>query len=116
MKKVKVVNQTRGLTIAGEAGLADNIWTRLRGLLGRPPLQPGQALVIRPSTSIHTWFMTYPMDALYLAADGEVLACVEDMKPFRFGPIKSRCRAVVEMPAGTIRHTGTMLGDRIQVG
>ncbi len=115
MKQVKVVNQTRGLALAKEAGLADNTWTRLRGLLGRPPLQPGQGLVIKPSTGIHTWFMGYPMDAVYVAEDGEVLACVEEMAPYRFGPIKRGCRMVVELPAGTIRHTGTAVGDRITV-
>ena len=113
MKQVKVVNQSRGLALAKEAGLADNTWTRLRGLLGRPPLQPGQGLVIKPSTGIHTWFMGYPMDAVYVAKDGEVVACVEDMPPFRFGPVMRRCHLVVELPAGTIRHTGTAVGDHL---
>ena len=115
MKQVRVVNETRGLTVAREAGMADNTWTRLRGLLGRPPLQPGQGLVIRPSTGIHTWFMSYPMDAVYVSEDGEVLCTVEDMAPFRFGPVKRRCKMVVELPAGTVRHSGTEIGDKIVI-
>jgi len=42
-----------------------------------------------------------------------VVACVEDMPPFRFGPVMRRCHLVVELPAGTIRHTGTAVGDHL---
>ena len=56
---------------ASERGLrsmrvADSPWTRLRGLIGRARLQPGDGLMLRPASSIHTSFMRFPIDAVFL--------------------------------------------------
>ncbi|MGI6206986.1 MAG: DUF192 domain-containing protein [Anaerolineae bacterium] len=116
MKQVRVINESRGVTLAEVAGVADNMWTRLRGLIGRPPLQEGQGLIIRPSTGIHTFFMGYPIDALYVDSGGQVVRCLENVRPYRFAPVSPKCRMVVELPAGTIKRTGTAVGHRIATG
>ncbi len=116
MKRVRVRNLSRDVVLARRAGVADNMWTRLRGLIGRPPLAKGEGLIIRPSTGIHTFFMAYPIDAIYSTGDGEVLTCLEAMRPYRLAPVNRRCRYVVELPAGTLKRTGTKVGDRISLG
>ena len=110
---MQVTNQTRDTILASAVFLADNVWTRLRGLLGRPPLQPSQALVIKPSTGIHTWFMGYPIDALYVDGNGRVVRALESLRPFRFGPIDLRSKLIVELPAGAIARNLTQMGDVI---
>jgi uncharacterized protein len=103
-------NVTRDVTIAGDVVVADNHWKRLRGLIGRQ-LHAGQAMVFRPSQGIHTFFMGYPIDVLYLDSDGRVLHALNAIRPYRFGPIDIRTRCIVELPAGTLQQTGTVEGD-----
>ncbi|MGQ9553643.1 MAG: DUF192 domain-containing protein [Anaerolineae bacterium] len=112
-KAITIENETRKTTLAREAIIADNAWTRLRGLLGRPQLRDGQAMVIRPSTGIHTFFMGYPIDVIYLDATNHVVRSLEHLRPFRFGPIDLRTKQVIELPAGTIARSRTQEGDRI---
>lgn len=64
--------------------LADNVLTRARGLLFRKPLEKSQALLITRCNSVHTWFMTYPLDVVYLNKDGLVLKVVKNLRPYRF--------------------------------
>lgn len=103
-------NVTRGTTIASDVAVADNHLKRLRGLIGRP-LPAGRAMVIKPSQGIHTFFMGYPIDVIYLDGDGRILRLLNAIKPYRFGPIDIRTRCIVELPAGTLKQSGTVEGD-----
>ena len=115
MRSVAVRNISRDVTLADAAPVADNMWTRLRGLIGRPPLREGQGLVIRPSRGIHSFFMSYPIDAIYVNDQGEVVRRLENLRPFRAAPMCFRTRYVVELPAGTLNRTRTEVGDRIEL-
>ena len=115
MKSVVVRNVSRGVTLAETALVADNMWTRLRGLIGRPPLQEGQGLIIKPSQGIHSFFMSYPIDAIYVDEQGQVVHRLGDLRPFRAAPVCFRARYVVELPAGTLNRTRTEVGDRIEL-
>ncbi|MHB0874622.1 MAG: DUF192 domain-containing protein [Anaerolineae bacterium] len=106
-----LLNVTRDTTIAENVAVADTHLKRLRGLIGRPPLRAGQALVIKPSQGIHTFFMGYPIDVIYLDADSRIIRALDAIRPYRFGPIDIRTRCIVEMPAGTLQQTGTTEGD-----
>lgn len=92
--------------------VADNFWLRLRGLLGRPALGPGQALLIRPCSFVHTFGMRYPIDIVFLSRAGEILQVTEALPPGRI----ARCRKahiVLELLSGqAVRHglaPGTVL-------
>jgi len=115
MKRVKLVNKTRNVVLAQDARLADNRLSRLRGLIGRAPLQAGQGLIILPSQGIHTFFMSYPIDAIYVDSQGRVIRALEDLRPYRFAPINLRTKYVAELPAGTLKRTGTKVGDMIEI-
>jgi hypothetical protein len=112
---MQVRNDTRGTIIASDVIMADNVWTRLRGLLGRPPLREGQALAIKPSRGIHTWFMGYPIDVLYVDKDGQVVRVIEAIAPWRFAPIDLRSHVIIELPPGAIARTRTEVSDRISL-
>lgn len=107
----RLVNARNGAVLAERVETAGSLWERLRGLLGRPGLPPGDALRIEPCTSIHTFFMRFPIDAAFLRGDGTVLRAISDLRPFRATRIYPAAAMVVELPAGTLGRTGTVAGD-----
>jgi uncharacterized membrane protein (UPF0127 family) len=94
------------------AAIADNPLTRLRGLLGRPSLPAGEGLLIRPAPSIHTLFMRFAIDAVFLDADMRVLGVEEALRPWRAAGRRG-ARAVLELPAGAAAGAGVREGERL---
>ncbi|MGD2177759.1 MAG: DUF192 domain-containing protein [Anaerolineae bacterium] len=115
MARIRVQNITRGASLVTHGRVADTMWTRLKGLIGSPPLEPGEGLLIVPCQSVHTHFMGFPIDVLYVDAAGQVVGLHRTLPPWRFGRFHRRARFVIELPAGTVEATGTELGDRLSV-
>lgn len=109
----RIVNRSRDRVVADAAEVARSWWARGRGLLGRRDLPAGAGLVIDPCSSIHTWFMAFPIDVAFVAADGRVVRTAHAVRPWRVGPIARGARYVVELPAGTLARTGTEVDDRL---
>lgn len=86
---------------------------RLRGLLGRDGLEPLAALRIAPCSSIHTFFMRFPIDAVFLDRKLRVVRALHTLRPFRATRPYLTAAQVVELPAGTLRATGTREGDQL---
>lgn len=105
-------NITQNTIIASDAGLADNFITRLKGLLGTNQLDTGRALIIRPCNSIHTFGMKYAIDVVFIDKQDSIVKIIQDMPAGRFS-LCSGSSYVVELPAGTIKATGTVVGDKI---
>lgn len=95
--------------------MAESVWTRFMGLMGRAKLEAGTGLVIYPNNGVHMFFMRFPIDVLHVAEDGTVLRIVEKLKPWRVGPIVKKCKYTVELPAGTAQQTDTQKGDKIEL-
>ena len=112
---LRVVNLTRQQTLVTGGQVANTFWSRLRGLIGIPRLDPGEGLLIVPCNSIHTHFMRFPIDVLYVDAGKEVVAIGHSLRPWRFGRLYHRSRFVLELPAGTAKGTDTQVGDRLQI-
>jgi hypothetical protein len=110
---IKVVNTTRQRTLAEHCELANTFVSRLRGLMGRAALEPGQALLIYPENSIHMFFMRFPIDVLFLDRDDCVVALREAMPPNRSFASKWGARSTLELPAHIIASTGTQVGDQL---
>jgi uncharacterized membrane protein (UPF0127 family) len=92
--------------------VAHRMWPRMRGLLGRRGLDSGEGLLIRPAPSIHTFFMRFPIDVVFLSRQGEVLKVAERVRPWR----ARSCRhsyAVLELAAGEAGRRGIAVGDRL---
>lgn len=111
----QVVNRTRGTVLAGEAEAARTWWTRGKGLLGRKGLPAAGGLIIEPCSSIHTWFMAFPIDVAFVAADGRVVRTAHALRPWRFGPLARKVRYVVELPAGALAQSGTVEDDYLEL-
>jgi len=110
---MRAVNQTRGTQVAGDVRNARSLWARTKGLLGRKSLGNEEALLIEPCSSIHTFGMAFPIDALFLSRDGRVVHLVKEMKASRISRHVFSARMVLEAPAGTIEGTATCLGDTL---
>lgn len=108
------VNATRGAVLADKVERADDAASRSKGLLGRDGLGPGEALWIVPCPMIHTFFMRFAIDVLFLDRALTVRRVIEDMKPWRLSPWVFTARSVLELPGGSLRGS-VRVGDRLEM-
>jgi hypothetical protein len=111
---LRAENATRGRTLATRVVVADRPLARLRGLIARPPLADGEGLLITPCSGIHTFFMGSAIDAVFLDAEGVVVAALGPLAPWRMTRIYPAAACVLELPPGTVAQSGTAAGDRIE--
>ena len=110
---MKIVNATKNSILAEAATVALSIGARTRGLLGKRELRPGQALVIKPCNSIHTFFMRFPIDAVFVDPGNKVVKTISAMRPFRLSGIYVKASFTIELPAGAIAKSSTQIGDTL---
>jgi uncharacterized protein len=79
--------------------VADRPLTRMRGLLGRTELPRGEGILLRPCGSIHTFFMRFPIDAVFVDRDGKVVGVERELKPWRTARRRG-AKTVLELTAG----------------
>ena len=109
-----VRNVTRSVVLADSAGVADTSAKRRTGLLKHERLEAGQGLWIVPCEGVHTFGMKFPIDVLFLNRKRRVLKIRENMVVRRI----SLClwaHSVLELPAGTVKASGTEKGDRLEL-
>ncbi len=109
---LRVRNLTKDSTLAASARHARSAWQRTRGLLGHPPLGPGEGLVIEPCNSVHTLFMGYALDVVFAADDATVLG-VQTIAPWRFSKLWWGARYAIELPSGSAADTSA--GDQLSL-
>ena len=111
----KIINLSRDITLSDNAVIADTLSGRIKGLLGRKKLKEGEALVIKPCNSVHTFFMRFSIDLLFVDRQERIVKIVQAMPPFRLSSISFSASYVIELPAGSISSTQTKIGDRISL-
>jgi len=89
--------------------LADRPLVRMRGLLGRSGLAHEEGILLRPASSVHTWFMRFPIDVVFLDRDLSVLRVVPRLGPWR------RAAAVLELAAGESERRGIEVGQQLRL-
>ena len=99
--------------MASRAEKAETHWARLMGLMGRRSLPEGGALLIKPCSSVQTFFMRFPIDVLFLDGDGQVVKVVPALKPYRVAFGGRGARSALELPAGAAARCGVVVGDRL---
>jgi hypothetical protein len=116
-RKGYAFNRTRQTFLATEMRVANTHWSRLRGLMGIKPANFGfgQGLWIIPCHGVHTWAMRFPLDLVYLDTHNVVVHLEENVKPWRFAPIRMDTVTVIELPWHTIWNSGTSAGDQIEM-
>jgi uncharacterized protein len=115
VKSLKVVNLSNGAELVNNLSTADTFFKRLRGLMFSKKLPAGHGLLIQPCQSIHTFFMKYSIDVLYISKDLEIVGMDETIMPAKVGKFQKRSYSVLELPAGTIRTTETKIGNYLTI-
>jgi hypothetical protein len=110
---LQIDNLTRNMPLVTTGRVADNYWTRFVGLMGAAGLDAGDGLLITRCNSIHTHFMRFAIDVLYVSRELKVVHVDRAMAPWRFGRIHRQSHFVVELPAGAAE--GTEVGDVLGV-
>jgi uncharacterized membrane protein (UPF0127 family) len=101
-----------GDVVCERCTLADSPLTRLKGLLGRDGLEAGEGLLLRPASSIHTFFMRFPIDAVFLDRSLVVVGIASDLSPWG-AAARRGSKAVLELPAGESSRRGLAVGDQL---
>jgi len=116
MKILRILNPARGNVVCPRCALADKMWTRGRGLLGRASLSPDEGILLVPGTSIHMFGMKFSIDVVFLTQDHRVTDFVESIAPGKHHIARSEAgkpHSALELAGGTIARVGVQLGDQL---
>lgn len=111
---ITVTNITRGTTVGDRIRVARSMRARIVGLLATDRLDPGEGLWIERAASIHMFFMRFPIDAVFVDADGTVTKVVADLAPWRVVWWARGARDCLELPAGAAAKAQVRVGDRLE--
>ncbi len=106
-----VLNVSKGTVVADDVAVARTFWGRFRGLMLRREMASGEALLIERSASVHTAFMRFPIDVVFLDRENQVVKVAENVRPFRAA--LSRGKSALELNAGCAGKANVTKGDRL---
>ena len=112
---MKLYNKTKNIVLAENVIVADSFFKRMKGLLGRKELNPGEGLILKPCNSVHTFFMRFPIDIVFVDKNNKVIKTVLSLRPFFLTGIYLSSHSCIELPSGTINSTSTVKGDIISL-
>lgn len=107
-----VITNVSNQTVVADRGELASGWRRMVGLLSRSSLSTGEALIIPRCGAIHTWFMRFTIDAVFLRR-GTVVKVAARLPPFRFAWGAAGADTVIELPPGGAAHGGILPGSRL---
>jgi uncharacterized protein len=110
----RVTNLTRGTEVAPRVEEAARWGARLKGLLGRAGLAPGEGLHLVPCSSIHMFFMRFAIDVAFLDSEGRVVRAIHAIKPWRATRAYLDAHSALELEAGALARSGTCDGDQLR--
>ncbi|MCF7873594.1 MAG: DUF192 domain-containing protein [Candidatus Omnitrophica bacterium] len=110
----KIVNKTKNVEIACFAKIASGFYLRLLGLMFKNNLPEDQALIFYQAPSIHTFFMRFPIDIIFLDRQMKVKRIVNSLSPWRVVFCKG-AYVTIELPVGKAKQNNISLGDKIEL-
>ena len=115
MRLFRITSDNSDLLISNDLKIADTFFRKLFGLVFSAPLKEGEGLLINNCSSIHTFWMRYPIDVLFLGSDNRVIRFFEDLKPFRVTPYIRGAAKTVELKSGSLRVCSLKTGDCLKL-
>jgi uncharacterized membrane protein (UPF0127 family) len=109
---LSLVNQRTDEALAERVEVAVTRRDRRKGLLGRDEMESSSALILAPCSAIHTMFMHFDIDAVFVDDDGRAVKVVQELAPWRIA-VQPFAHAVVELPSGSLRERPVDVGDRL---
>jgi len=113
MKTVSL-KTVEGQVVCERCLVADSPWPRMRGLLGRRGLESGEGLLLKPAGSVHTFFMRFPIDVVFLSREGDVLKVARALPAWRLAGAR-RAKAARELGADGAERRGISVGTRLNL-
>jgi uncharacterized membrane protein (UPF0127 family) len=110
-----ISDPVRGTEVCERCVVADSVGTRMRGLLGRAELPAQEGLLLQPAGSIHTHFMRFAIDVVFLDRDRRVIDLRSSVAPWRMARSRG-AKAVLELRAGEAARRGIEIGDVLRIG
>ena len=110
---MRITNRTRNTILGSRVDLASSFWSRLKGFIGRQEPKPGEGILFLRCDGIHTYWMSFDLDVLFLDEKGRVLDLLRAIQPWKRTRRVSGARYVLEVPVGTIDASGTTVGDEL---
>ncbi len=101
--------------MAGKIIYADGFFPRLAGLLGKKKLPPGEGIWLKPCRQVHTMFMSFPIDVIFLDEKGRVIGLVENMKPWKISRYFSESVGALELAAGRAAECRVREGEILEL-
>ena len=101
-----------GAVVCERCEIADRMFARMRGLLGRKGLEPGGGMLLTPEPSVHMFFMRFPIDAVFLDRDRKVVGIRHELRPWQVAAAR-KAHATLELPAGAAETAGIEEGDAL---
>jgi hypothetical protein len=111
--RLRVINVTRSTELASNAEVAKSGGKRSKGLLGRKGLMAGEGMWILPCEAIHTFFMQFAIDLVYLDRRNRIKKVVSNVPPWRLSACLS-AHSVLELPSGTVHNSQSSAGDFVE--
>lgn len=108
-----VRNDARGTVLATRGKLASSFVDRFFGLMGRKRVEDGGGILLTKSASIHSFFMRFRFDAIFLDNDNRVVKVVPSMRQWWVAFGGRGAKHTLELPAGVAAATGTVAGDTL---
>jgi uncharacterized membrane protein (UPF0127 family) len=105
-------NSRNGRVVADTVIPAFESSSRRKGLLGRDSFPDGSAMIIAPTNAIHTFWMRFAIDVMFVRRDGVVVKVQERLAPWR-AAVGAKAYAVIELPAGALRRGDVKVGDAL---
>jgi uncharacterized protein len=93
---------------------ADNFMTRLLGYMFSPLPEGDDGILFSPAKSIHTFFMRFDLDVVFMKSNGEIVKIIRALKPWRMTWFYFKAHQVLELPAGRL-PVNLIEGDRLEV-
>ena len=112
---MRAINLSNNKELSRKVTIAYSLLARMKGLLGRKGLEPGESLWIKPCNSIHTIGMRFPIDVAFLDSGNTVVKVKNELPSNRITGIYFRASSVLEFPAGKLKETDTRVGDRLEI-
>jgi len=109
------LGRTDGEIVCERCMIAATPLRRMKGLLGRSGLASDEGLLIRPASSIHTFFMRFPIDVVFLDRELVVRKVAPSVKPWRLA-FARHSRNVLELAAGEAARRGVAVGQQLVCG
>lgn len=113
VEMMKAINKTKNNTVATRVKLANNMISRMVGLLLDSHLPEDSGLLIVPGKQIHSFFMRFIFDAVFIDKEGRIIHLIEKMHPWKCSKLVLKSKQVLELSAGTIEKTNIEIDDII---